>query len=134
MEEATPTSIETVLTTLESVFTFVMGCLTTLVDLVMSQPLLLIPIGITLSFVVVKFFKYIFSLVRQNLNGGKNILICIMTKVNVLIDELFIKLTDYLLYCDNEEKEDVIKVLNSMIEKKISRLEMDTNKCQLIYF
>lgn len=52
-----------------------------------------------------------------------------MTKVNVLIDELFIKLTDYLLYCDNEEKEDVIKVLNSMIEKKIARLEMDTNKC-----
>ena len=134
MEEATPTAIETVLTTLESVFTFLMGCLTNLVELVMSQPLLLIPIGITLSFVVVKFFKYIFSLVRQNLNGGKNILNCIMTKVNVLIDELFIKLTDYLLYCDNEEKEDVIKVLNSMIEKKISRLEMDTKKCQLIYF
>lgn len=64
MEEATPTAIETVLTTLESVFTFLMGCLTTLVDLVMSQPLLLIPIGITLAFVVVKFFKYIFSLVR----------------------------------------------------------------------
>lgn len=64
MEEATPTAIETVLTTLESVFTFLMGCLTNLVDLVMSQPLLLIPIGITLAFVVVKFFKYIFSLVR----------------------------------------------------------------------
>lgn len=64
MEEATPTAIETVLTTLESVFTFLMGCLTNLVELVMSQPLLLIPIGITLSFVVVKFFKYIFSLVR----------------------------------------------------------------------
>lgn len=64
MEAATTTDITTVLDTLGSIFTYLMGQIGTLCELVMAQPLLLIPIGITLAFVVVKFFKYIFSLVR----------------------------------------------------------------------
>lgn len=61
-EAASTTDITTVLDTLKSVFTFLMGQIGTLVDLVMSQPLLLIPIGITISFVVIRFFKSIFRL------------------------------------------------------------------------
>lgn len=64
MEAATSATITPVLETLGSVFTYLMGQIGTLCELVMAQPLLLIPIGITVAFVVVKFFKYIFSLVR----------------------------------------------------------------------
>lgn len=63
-ETASTTSITEVLDTLKSVFTWLMSQVGTLVELVMSQPLLLIPIGITLAYVVVRFFKMIFSLVR----------------------------------------------------------------------
>lgn len=59
----TPT-ISTVLETLGAVFTYLMGQLGALVELIMSQPLLMIPIGITLAFVVVRFFRMIFSLAR----------------------------------------------------------------------
>lgn len=57
-------TVTSVLTTLKEVFTWLMDQIGTLVNLVMSQPLLLIPIGITLAYVVVRFFKMIFSLVR----------------------------------------------------------------------
>jgi len=64
MTEAGTTSISTVLDTLGAVFTYLMGQLGDLVSLIMSQPLLMIPIGITLAFVVVRFFRMIFSLAR----------------------------------------------------------------------
>lgn len=57
-------TVTSVLGTLKEVFTWLMEQIGTLVNLVMSQPLLLIPIGITLAYVVVRFFKMIFSLVR----------------------------------------------------------------------
>lgn len=57
-------TISTVLETLGAVFTYLMSQLTSLVTLIMGQPLLMIPIGITLSYVVVRFFKAIFTLAR----------------------------------------------------------------------
>lgn len=57
-------TITSVLAILKEVFTFLMEQIGTIVDLVMSQPLLLIPIGITVAFIVIRFFKSIFSLVR----------------------------------------------------------------------
>lgn len=60
---ATPT-ISSVLETLQSVFTWLTSQIGTLVGIIMEQPLLMIPIGITLAYVVVRFFKMIFTLVR----------------------------------------------------------------------
>lgn len=62
-DTATPT-ITSVLTQLTEVFTWLIGKIGDLVTVIMAQPLLLIPIGITLSYVVVRFFKMLFSLVR----------------------------------------------------------------------
>lgn len=58
------TTITSVLTQLTEVFTWLIGKIGDLVGVIMVQPLLLIPIGITLSYVVVRFFKMLFSLVR----------------------------------------------------------------------
>lgn len=58
------TTITSVLTQLTEVFTWLIGKIGDLVGVIMDQPLLLIPIGITLSYVVVRFFKMLFSLVR----------------------------------------------------------------------
>lgn len=60
----TTTTITSVLTQLTEVFTWLIGKIGDLVGVIMAQPLLLIPIGITLSYVVVRFFKMLFSLVR----------------------------------------------------------------------
>ena len=62
-DAVTPT-ITSVLTQLTEVFTWLTGKIGDLVNVIMAQPLLLIPIGITLSYVVVRFFKMLFSLVR----------------------------------------------------------------------
>lgn len=58
----TADSIKSVLDVLGSIFTFLVGQIGSIVDLVMSQPLLLIPIGITLSYVIFRFFRMIFRL------------------------------------------------------------------------
>lgn len=58
------TTITSVLTQLTEVFTWLIGKIGDLVGVIMAQPLLLIPIGITLSYVVVRFFKMLFSLAR----------------------------------------------------------------------
>lgn len=63
-EDAASTTITSVLTQLTEVFTWLIGKIGDLVGVIMAQPLLLIPIGITLSYVVVRFFKMLFSLVR----------------------------------------------------------------------
>ncbi len=60
----TSATITSVLTQLTEVFTWLIGKIGDLVGVIMAQPLLLIPIGITLSYVVVRFFKMLFSLVR----------------------------------------------------------------------
>lgn len=59
-EVAAASDVTGVLTALGSVFTFLMGQLSTLVDLVISEPLLLIPIGVSVAFVIVGFFRRIF--------------------------------------------------------------------------
>lgn len=61
---ASASEVTGLLTVLESVFTFLVGQLTSLVNIIVANPLLLIPIGISIAFVIVKFFKYIFTLVR----------------------------------------------------------------------
>lgn len=60
----TADSIKSVLDVLGSIFTFLVGQIGSIVDLVMSQPLLLIPIGITLSYVIFRFFRMIFRLAQ----------------------------------------------------------------------
>lgn len=60
LEVAAAGDITALLDILGSVFTFLMGQVGTLVDLVMSHALLLIPIGVILAYTVVKFFKKIF--------------------------------------------------------------------------
>lgn len=61
---ASASEVTSLLTVLESVFDFLIEQLSGLVTIIISNPLLLIPIGISIAFVIVKFFKYIFSLVR----------------------------------------------------------------------
>lgn len=61
---ATAANITSVLDVLGAVFTFLVGKIGDLCAIVMAQPLLLIPIGISVAYVVVRFFKYLFSLVR----------------------------------------------------------------------
>lgn len=61
---ASGTEVTALLDVLKSVFIFLVDQLTDLVEVIVANPLLLIPIGITIAFVIVKFFKYIFSLVR----------------------------------------------------------------------
>lgn len=64
MEVATAASVTSVLEVLGAVFTYLMSQISELATLIMGEPLLLIPIGITVAFIAVKFFKFIFSLVR----------------------------------------------------------------------
>jgi hypothetical protein len=61
---ATSANIASVLEVLGAVFTYLVSKIGDLCEIVMAQPLLLIPIGISVAYVVVRFFKYIFSLVR----------------------------------------------------------------------
>lgn len=61
---ASASEVTGLLEVLESVFTFLVSQLTSLVNIIVANPLLLIPIGISIAFVIVKFFKYIFTLVR----------------------------------------------------------------------
>ena len=59
---ATSTDITSVLNTLGSVVTYLFGQLSSLVNIIMQNPLLLIPIGITLTYVVIRVFRTIFRL------------------------------------------------------------------------
>ena len=62
MDAATSADITSVLNVLGSVVTYLFGQLGSLVTIIMAQPLLLIPIGITLTYVVVRVFRTIFRL------------------------------------------------------------------------
>ena len=59
---ATPVTndISSILTALGQVTTFLIGKMSDMVDLVLAQPLLLIPIGVVLTLTVVSIFKKIF--------------------------------------------------------------------------
>lgn len=59
---ATAEQINGVLDVLGSVFTFLVSKIGDLVSIIMEQPLLLIPIGITIGYVILRFFRSIFRL------------------------------------------------------------------------
>lgn len=59
---ATAEQINGVLDVLGSVFTFLVSKIGDLVSIIMAQPLLLIPIGITIGYVILRFFRSIFRL------------------------------------------------------------------------
>lgn len=50
-------SMNALLSTLGSVFTFIIGKFSDLVDIVMNNELLLIPVGVILALTVIKIFK-----------------------------------------------------------------------------
>ena len=60
MEAATSTEVTAVLDVLKTVVTFLFESITALVDVVMANPLLLIPIGVILCYTVISVFKRIF--------------------------------------------------------------------------
>ena len=63
--DGTPTmseQITSLLTTLGSVVTWLFSQLSAVVNIIMENPLLLIPIGITLTYVVFRVFRTIFRL------------------------------------------------------------------------
>lgn len=60
MEAATSTEVTAVLDVLKTVVTFLFNSITALVDVVMANPLLLIPIGVILCYTVISVFKRIF--------------------------------------------------------------------------
>lgn len=59
---ATSAQVTSVLEVLGAVFTYLVGKISDIVGLIMSQPLLLIPIGITIGYVIFRFFRMIFKL------------------------------------------------------------------------
>lgn len=60
MPQATTEQVGSVLTLLTDISEVMFSSIGTVVEIVMSQPLLLIPIGIVMSYSIVKLFKYIF--------------------------------------------------------------------------
>ena len=59
---ASASDVTGVLEVVGAVFTYLIGKIGDLVSVIMQNPLLLIPIGITLGYVVVRFFRMIFRL------------------------------------------------------------------------
>lgn len=59
---ATSTQVTAVLEVLGAVFTYLVGKIGDIVELIMGQPLLLIPIGITIGYAIFRFFRMIFRL------------------------------------------------------------------------
>lgn len=57
---ATATDITSVLDVLKVVFEFIIESLATIVDVIMSNPLLLIPIGVVLTYTIIRVFKALF--------------------------------------------------------------------------
>jgi len=57
-----PQTLTEVLTNLGSVMTFLMGKVGDVFNIIQSYPIALIPIGITIGFVCVKFTKYILGI------------------------------------------------------------------------
>lgn len=63
MEGATAASAEqitSVLNVLKVVFDFIIESLSTIVNVIMANPLLLIPIGVVLTYTIIRVFKALF--------------------------------------------------------------------------
>ena len=58
---ATTTDITGVLDVLKVVFDFIIESLSTIVDVIMANPLLLIPIGVVLTYTIIRVFKALFQ-------------------------------------------------------------------------
>ncbi|MDD5835854.1 MAG: hypothetical protein PUD34_01400 [bacterium] len=61
-ETVTPATLDSVLTNLGSVMTFLMGKVGDVFSVIQSYPIALIPIGISIAFVCVKFTKNILGI------------------------------------------------------------------------
>lgn len=57
---ATTTDISGVLDVLKVVFDFIIESLSTIVEVIMANPLLLIPIGVVLTYTIIRVFKALF--------------------------------------------------------------------------
>ena len=57
---ATGEQVSSVLSVLGQVFNFIINSLTTIVNVVMANPLLLIPIGVVLTYTIIRVFKALF--------------------------------------------------------------------------
>jgi len=57
---ATASDVSGVLAILKEVFDFIITSLTTIVSVVMANPLLLIPIGVVLTYTIIRVFKSLF--------------------------------------------------------------------------
>lgn len=57
---ATGEQVKAVLDVLKVVVEFLFGCITSMVTIIMENPLLLIPIGVILCYTVISVFKRIF--------------------------------------------------------------------------
>lgn len=57
---ATAADVTGVLTILKEVFKFIIGALGDIVNVIMANPLLLIPIGVVLTYTIIRVFKALF--------------------------------------------------------------------------
>lgn len=57
---ATAADVTGVLTILKEVFKFIIDALGDIVDVIMANPLLLIPIGVVLTYTIIRVFKALF--------------------------------------------------------------------------
>lgn len=57
---ATAADVTGVLNILKTVVDFLIGCISSIVDVVMANPLLLIPIGVVLTYSVISVFRRLF--------------------------------------------------------------------------
>lgn len=57
---ATGEQVSAVLSVLSEVFGFLVNSLSTVVNVIMSNPLLLIPIGVVLTYTIIRVFKALF--------------------------------------------------------------------------
>lgn len=107
---ATSSQVTAVLEVLGAVFTYLVGKIGNIVELIMGQPLLLIPIGITIGYAIFRFFRMIFRLAQ--LIGG--VLIMNIDNLNTLINCISILIKDV------EESDDliVLSLLTDFLVKK----------------
>ena len=60
MEAATGAEITGVLTILTDIAKAILGCISSVVEVVMANPLLLIPVGCVMLYTIIKVFKTLF--------------------------------------------------------------------------
>lgn len=60
LEAATSADISSVLGILKTIVTWLFGCVSDVVEIVMAQPLLLIPIGVVMVYTIISVFRRLF--------------------------------------------------------------------------